>query len=85
MFAEKLMHCSAKKSDMNSATRQHLHLAMRDPADVLDHATTEMSIGSKMGFDATKKIPGEGHKRGWPPLIKMDSAVGTKINQLFNR
>jgi UbiD family decarboxylase len=24
------------------------------------------------GFDATKKLPGEGFKRAWPPLIKMD-------------
>jgi len=27
-------------------------------ADMLDHATSEIAIGSKMGFDATKKIPG---------------------------
>src|SRR4029434_2002557 len=27
----------------------------RGPADVLDHATSEMAIGSKMGIDATKK------------------------------
>ncbi len=29
-------------------------------ADVLDHATTEMAIGSKLGIDATKRFPGEG-------------------------
>ena len=52
---------------------------------MLDHATSEIAIGSKMGFDATKKIPGEGFKRTWPPLIKMDAAVKQKINQLFNR
>jgi 4-hydroxy-3-polyprenylbenzoate decarboxylase len=28
--------------------------------------------GSKPGIDATKRIPGEGFKRPWPPLIKMD-------------
>jgi 4-hydroxy-3-polyprenylbenzoate decarboxylase len=27
--------------------------------------------GSKLGIDPTKKIPGEGFKRSWPPLIKM--------------
>jgi hypothetical protein len=27
-----------------------------------------------MKTDATKKIPGEGFKRAWPPLIKMDEA-----------
>ena len=57
----------------------------RDPSDVLDHATSEIAIGSKLGIDATKKLPGEGFKRPWPPLIKMDAAVKQKINQLFNR
>jgi 4-hydroxy-3-polyprenylbenzoate decarboxylase len=51
----------------------------KGPADVLDHATTEMAIGSKMGIDATHKLPGEGCKRGWPPIIRMDEAVRAKI------
>jgi 4-hydroxy-3-polyprenylbenzoate decarboxylase len=55
----------------------------KGPADVLDHATTEMAIGSKLGIDATKKLPGEGHKRGWPPLIKMDDQVRRKIEAVF--
>ena len=53
----------------------------RGPADVLDHATTELAVGSKLGIDATKKLPGEGFKREWPPLIKMDDAVKRKIDQ----
>jgi 4-hydroxy-3-polyprenylbenzoate decarboxylase len=68
---------------MNSATRQHFHPAMRDPFDVLDHATSEMAIGSKLGIDATKKLPGEGFKRLWPPLIKMDENIRKKIDTLF--
>ena len=55
----------------------------KGPADVLDHATSELAIGSKLGFDATRKLPGEGFKRDWPPLIKMDLAVKQKIEQLF--
>jgi 4-hydroxy-3-polyprenylbenzoate decarboxylase len=55
----------------------------KGPSDVLDHATSEIASGSKMGFDATKKIPGEGFKRAWPPLIKMDAAVKAKIDSLF--
>jgi 4-hydroxy-3-polyprenylbenzoate decarboxylase len=39
--------------------------------------------GSKLGFDATKKLPGEGFKRPWPPLIKMDQQVQEKIAVLF--
>ena len=42
-------------------------------------------MGSKMGFDATRKIPGEGFKRPWPPIIKMDVAVKAKIERLFSR
>jgi 4-hydroxy-3-polyprenylbenzoate decarboxylase len=55
----------------------------KGPSDVLDHATSEMAFGSKLGIDATKKLPGEGHKRGWPPLIKMDEATRKKIDSLF--
>ena len=56
----------------------------KGPADVLDHATSEMAIGSKLGIDATKKLPGEGFKRPWPPLIKMDAAVKAKVEKVFN-
>jgi 4-hydroxy-3-polyprenylbenzoate decarboxylase len=53
----------------------------KGPADVLDHATSEMAMGSKLGIDATKKLPGEGFKRPWPPLIKMDEAVLAKVGR----
>jgi 4-hydroxy-3-polyprenylbenzoate decarboxylase len=55
----------------------------KGPSDVLDHATSEIASGSKLGIDATKKIPGEGFKRPWPPLIKMDAAVKAKVERLF--
>ena len=51
---------------------------------MLDHATSEIASGSKPGLDATKKIPGEGFKRPWPPLIKMEAAVKAKVENLFN-
>jgi 4-hydroxy-3-polyprenylbenzoate decarboxylase len=51
----------------------------KGPADVLDHATTELAMGTKLGIDATHKLPGEGHRRGWPPLIKMDAAVKVRM------
>ncbi|HXF09525.1 MAG TPA: UbiD family decarboxylase [Desulfuromonadaceae bacterium] len=56
----------------------------KGPADVLDHATSEIAIGSKLGIDATKKLPGESFKRAWPPLIKMDESVKAKVEKLFN-
>jgi 4-hydroxy-3-polyprenylbenzoate decarboxylase len=58
-------------------------LFTKGPADVLDHATSELAVGSKLGIDATHKLPGEGHKRGWPPLIKMDAAVKAKVDALL--
>ena len=39
--------------------------------------------GSKLGIDATKKLPGEGLKCAWPPLIKMDDAVKAKVEKLL--
>jgi 4-hydroxy-3-polyprenylbenzoate decarboxylase len=57
----------------------------RGPADVLDHATNEIGVGTKMGIDATKKLPGEGFKRPWPPLIKMDEAIKAKVAKLFGK
>ena len=52
---------------------------------MLDHATSEIAVGSKLGIDATKKLPGEGFKRAWPPLIKMDDSVRKKVDALFKK
>ena len=35
--------------------------------------------------DATKKMPGEGFKRPWPPLIKMDATVKARMEKLFGK
>jgi len=57
----------------------------KGPADVLDHATSEIAIGTKLGIDATRKLAGEGFKRPWPPLIKMSEEVRRKIDALFGK
>jgi len=50
-----------------------------------EHAHPRMAaIGNKLGIDATKKLPGEGFKRPWPPLIKMDPALKAKVEKTFN-
>lgn len=54
-------------------------LFSRGPADVLDHATSQIAVGTKLGIDATRKLPGEGLARPWPPLIRMDEAVRAKV------
>ena len=53
----------------------------KGPADVLDHATSAVGVGSKLGIDATRKLPGEGFQREWPPLIQMDAAVKARVDQ----
>ncbi len=43
--------------------------ASSGPSDELDQANGEIGIGSTLGIDATKKLPGEGFKRPWPTLL----------------
>jgi 4-hydroxy-3-polyprenylbenzoate decarboxylase len=50
---------------------------------VLDHAASEISGGSNLGLDVTKKLPGKGFKRPWPPFIRMDAAVKMKVEKRF--
>jgi len=53
----------------------------KGPADVLDHATSQIAMGSKLGIDATRKLAGEGFSRPWPPLIQMDEAIRRKVDE----
>jgi 4-hydroxy-3-polyprenylbenzoate decarboxylase len=68
---------------LSNTDPQRDSLLTRGPADVLDHATPDVGVGSKMGFDATRKMPGEGFKRQWPPLIRMDDAVLKKVSAML--
>jgi 4-hydroxy-3-polyprenylbenzoate decarboxylase len=75
---------SPQRAGRAGVGRRRDSLFTKGPSDVLDHATSEIASGSKLGIDATKKLPGEGFKRPWPPLIKMDAAVKAKVEKLFN-
>jgi len=48
---------------------------VKNPSDSLDHAPTIPNVGSHMGFDATRKLPGEGYTRGWPELVRMSPEI----------
>src|SRR5687767_7735936 len=48
---------------------------VQSPCDALAHAPTIPCIGSHMGLDATRKLPGEGYARAWPEMLRMGSAV----------
>lgn len=45
------------------------------PLDALDHSSPLPHYGHKMGIDATKKWPEEGHTREWPNDIEMDKST----------
>lgn len=45
------------------------------PMDILDHAAPYLGAGSKMGIDATRKIPGEGIVRDWPRPMAMPTEI----------
>lgn len=51
----------------------------KGPLDALDHAAPMPHFGSRVGIDATKKWPSEGHERPWPEDIEMSDAVKSKV------
>jgi 4-hydroxy-3-polyprenylbenzoate decarboxylase len=54
------------------------------PIDYLDFASPESGLGSKIGLDATNKLPPE-TKREWGRKIAMDEAVVRRITELWPR
>ncbi|MDQ2858004.1 MAG: menaquinone biosynthesis decarboxylase [Candidatus Eremiobacteraeota bacterium] len=51
-------------------------VVMPGPVDDLDHSGSYlMSVGHKLGVDATRKRADEGYERTWPPDIVMDTAT----------
>jgi 4-hydroxy-3-polyprenylbenzoate decarboxylase len=55
------------------------------PVDVLDHSSRAFTFGSKMGIDATRKMPEEGFTRSWPKVIEMDEATKAKVDAMWAR
>ena len=54
------------------------------PIDYLDFASPVSGLGSKMGLDATNKMPGETN-REWGEPISMDSAVKQRVDDLWDQ
>jgi len=54
------------------------------PIDYLDFASPENGLGSKIGLDATNKVPPE-TKREWGRLIKMDEDVVRTVTEKWPR
>ncbi|MBT8118662.1 MAG: 4-hydroxy-3-polyprenylbenzoate decarboxylase [Gammaproteobacteria bacterium] len=53
------------------------------PIDYLDFASPVSGLGSKVGIDATNKLPGE-TDREWGTPISMDDSVKQKIDQIWS-
>ncbi len=53
------------------------------PIDYLDFASPVSGLGSKMGLDATNKLPGE-TSREWGTPIEMDPAVVKRIDEIWD-
>ncbi|MBN1688670.1 MAG: menaquinone biosynthesis decarboxylase [Candidatus Omnitrophica bacterium] len=51
------------------------------PLDELDHSADQDFFGSKVGLDATRKLPEEGMRRPWPQEMKMPVAIKDLVNQ----
>jgi 4-hydroxy-3-polyprenylbenzoate decarboxylase len=55
------------------------------PCDALDHAPSFPNIGSHIGFDATRKLAGEGYPRAWPDKCTLPPQIIQKAEALLNR
>jgi 4-hydroxy-3-polyprenylbenzoate decarboxylase len=53
------------------------------PMDVLDHSSRTFTYGSKMGLDATRKLPEEGFTRDWPDVIVMDDETKKRVDAMW--
>lgn len=55
------------------------------PLDILDHAAPRIGAGTKIGVDATRKIPGEevnGHPvRDWPSILNMSDDIKQRVDE----
>jgi 4-hydroxy-3-polyprenylbenzoate decarboxylase len=52
------------------------------PVDILDHASREFGYGSRLGVDATRKLPEEGFRRRWPEELRMTPEVKRRVEDI---
>ncbi len=50
------------------------------PLDALDHSSPQPRFGTRLGVDATRKWPEEGHTREWPDPLEMDPGVKQMVD-----
>jgi len=79
--------CSLTEVILAFSTRSDLArdvtLFENTPIDYLDFASPVSGLGSKMGLDATNKLPAESDRQ-WGEPIKMSDEVVKKIDALWH-
>lgn len=55
------------------------------PVDHLDHSAPCPCYGGKIGIDATRKLPEEGHRRPWPEPVRMSPEVKEAVDSKWNQ
>jgi 4-hydroxy-3-polyprenylbenzoate decarboxylase len=51
------------------------------PLDALDHASPQPRYGARLGVDATRKLPEEGHGRPWPEDIRLSPEIESLVSE----
>jgi 4-hydroxy-3-polyprenylbenzoate decarboxylase len=64
----------------NNIDAKHDLEIVEGPLDVLDHSSPMAKWGAKLGIDATKTWPEEGHTREWPDEINMSADIRTQVD-----
>jgi 4-hydroxy-3-polyprenylbenzoate decarboxylase len=54
------------------------------PTAPSDHAAPVRGVGQKIGFDATRKLPEEGHPRPWPDELRMTREVQDLVSRRWS-
>jgi 4-hydroxy-3-polyprenylbenzoate decarboxylase len=68
----------------NNADPRRDTMIVEGPLDVLDHSAPLPLYGSKMGIDATRKWPEEGHTREWPEDIVMSPEIKALVTKKWS-
>ncbi len=64
--------------------KRDITMVEHTPIDYLDFASPESGLGSKIGLDATNKLPPE-TKREWGRLIKTDPEIVRTVSEKWPR
>ncbi len=65
----------------NNIDAQRDLIFSQGPLDTLDHASPRSRFGTRLGVDATRKGPLDGHEREWPNDIVMSDEIKQRVDE----